>query len=111
MSQENNDSIPSEKIVKKGFLFKKSKYLGNWKKRFIVLTENNIFAYTDENPNAECTMNLTLSDSYGPKHFDPETKDEYGFSFCNDNKIYCFKTKSLEEKNEWFDALREALSH
>ena len=107
----NNDNINNEKIIKKNFLFKKSKYLGNWKKRFIVLTDNYIFAYTDDKPDSECTMNLTLCDSFGPKHLQLESKDEYGFSFCNDGKIYCFKTRDINEKNEWFNKLRESLSH
>ena len=56
-------------------------------------------------------MNLSLNESFGPKHLQMETKDEFAFCFCNDGKIYCFKTNSLEEKNEWFTVLREALSH
>ncbi len=108
---DNSDNLQNEKIVKKGFLNKKSKYLGNWKKRYIVLTENYIFAYTDDTPGAECTMNLTLSECFGPKHLQMESNDEYGFCFCNDGKIYCFKTNSLDEKNEWINTLRESLSH
>ena len=110
MNNINNDSLQNEKIIKKGFLYKKSKYLGNWKKRYIILTEHYIFAYTDDKPGADCTMNLALAESYGPKHLQMDTKEEFGFSFCNDAKIYCFKTNNLEEKNEWFNALRESLS-
>ena len=110
MNNINNDSFQNEKIIKKGFLYKKSKYLGNWKKRYIILTENYIFAYTDDKPGADCTMNLTLTDSYGPKHLKLDIKEEFGFSFCNEGKIYCFKTNNLEEKNEWFNTLRESLS-
>ena len=57
------------------------------------------------------SMNLTLSECFGPKHLQMESNDEYGFCFCNDGKIYCFKTNSLDEKNEWFNTLRESLSH
>ena len=110
MSNINNDNIQNEKIVKKGFLYKKSKYLGNWKKRYIVLTENYIFAYVDDHPQAECTMNLTLADSYGPKHLQLGN-NEFGFSFENEGHIYCFKSSHQEEKNSWFDTLRESLSH
>ena len=111
MNKNDNDNLQNEKIIKKGFLNKKSKYLGNWKRRYIVLTENYIFAYTDDTPGSECTMNLTLDESFGPKHLQTESPNEYGFSFCNDGKIYCFKTNNLEEKNEWFNILRESLSH
>ncbi len=111
MSNNNNDIYQNEKIVKKGYLSKKSKYLGNWKKRYIVLTENYIFAYVDHHPNSECTMNLTISDSYGPKHLQLENNNEYGFSFSNEGTIYCFKSDNQEEVNSWFDTLRESLSH
>ncbi len=56
-------------------------------------------------------MNLTLEDSYGPKNLQLENDNEYGFSFSNEGNTYCFKTNNLEEKNQWFDALRESLSH
>ena len=110
MSNINNDIYQNEKIVKKGYLYKKSKYLGNWKKRFIVLTENFIFAYVDDQLNSECTMNLTLSDSYGPKNLELGN-NEYGFSFSNEGTIYCFKSNNLEEKNSWFNTLSRILSH
>ena len=111
MNNPNIDAYENEKIVKSGYLYKKSKYLGVWKKRYIVLTENYIFAYIDHVPGSECTMNLTLEDSYGPKNLQLENDNEYGFSFSNEGNTYCFKTNNLEEKNQWFDALRESLSH
>ena len=56
-------------------------------------------------------MNLTISDSYGPKHLQLENNNEYGFSFSNEGNIYCFKSDNQEEVNSWFDTLRESLSH
>ena len=47
----------------------------------------------------------------GPKNLQLENDNEYGFSFSNEGNTYCFKTNNLEEKNQWFDALRESLSH
>ena len=107
----NNDSLQNEKIIKTGFLIKKSKYLGNWNRRYIVLTDNYILSFINDQPGAECTMNLLLRDTFGPKHMKLETKDEFGFCFCNEGKIYCFKTKNAEEEKEWFNILRESLSH
>ncbi len=110
MSQNIDDSLRKENIIKTGFLFKKSKYLGRWKKRFVVLTDHYIFSYADDKPDADCTMNLLLKNCFGPKHVETENKNEFGFSFCCDGKIYCFKTNTLEEKLEWFNTLRESLS-
>ncbi len=56
-------------------------------------------------------MNLVLKDCFGPKHLEMDNQKEFGFCFCNDGKIYCFKTSNSQEKNEWFTSLREALSH
>ena len=105
-----NDNTSNEKIVKTGFLLKRSKYLGKWKKRFIVLTDNYILAYTNDQRGAECTMNLTIKDSFGPKHFDTGNDNEYGFSFANEGKVYSFKTDKKNIKDEWFNLLRETLS-
>ena len=111
MNINGNDNGQQEKIIKKGFLYKKSRYLGVWKRRYIVLTQNYIFAYVDDHPNSECTMNLTVADSFGPKHLQLENENEFGFSFSNEGVVYCFKTNNREEKNAWFNSFRETLSY
>ena len=99
------------KIIKTGFLMKRSKYLGTWNKRFVVLTDKDILSYIDDQKNAECTMDLQLSECYGPKHFNTDDQEyQYGFSFANNGKIYYFKTKDKEENDSWFTQLREAMA-
>ena len=49
------------KIIKTGKLLKCSKYLGNWKMRYVVLTDKYLLSYVENNLNSECTMDLLLS--------------------------------------------------
>ena len=106
-----NNETKNVKITKTGFLMKRSKYLGTWNRRFIVLTDNDILSYMNDQPNSECTMDLQLSECYGPKHYNTEDSEfPYGFSFANNSKIYYFKTKDKEECDNWFTQLREAMS-
>ena len=56
-------------------------------------------------------MNLTLSDSYGPKYLKLENNNDYGFSFSNEGTIYCFRSDNKEEIDSWFNILRESLSY
>lgn len=61
MEEKNVEMNSNSKIIKSGFLQKRSKYLKIWKKRFIVLTNKNLFAFTSNEKDADCTMNLVLN--------------------------------------------------
>mmetsp|Transcript_8286 Transcript_8286/g.10875 ORF Transcript_8286/g.10875 Transcript_8286/m.10875 type:complete len:94 (+) Transcript_8286:31-312(+) len=39
--------VKREDIVKEGFLFKQSRYIKDWRKRFVVLTKTHLITYRD----------------------------------------------------------------
>lgn len=96
------------KIIKTGFLMKCSKYLSNWKMRYVVLTDKYILTYIGNNFDSECTMDLLLSECFGPKLI--STKDNLTFCFVAEGKKYLFKAKDENERDEWFKILQEKMS-
>lgn len=98
------------KINKKGFLVKRSKYLKKWKKRFIVLTNIHIFAYTSSTKDAECTMHLSLKECSDVRSIPDTDELKNIFSFTSDGKEYWLEAESEKEKEEWMTAISKAIS-
>ena len=96
------------KILKTGKLLKCSKYLGHWKMRYVVLTDKYLLTYEEHNLNSECTMDLQLSECFGPKYI--TTQDNLTFGFFADGKKYLFKAKDEKERDDWFNILQEKMS-
>ena len=96
------------KIIKTGKLLKCSKYLGNWKMRYVVLTDKYLLTYVENNLNSECTMDLELSECFGPKYITIE--DNLTFCFIADGKKYLFRAKDEKERDDWFNILQEKMS-
>lgn len=91
-------------IIKTGILEKRSKYLKNWKQRYIVLTSHSILSYVDRLPSADCTMDLELSDCSDFK------KEDNTLSFMNDGKEYLLKSENADEISEWFKAITDTIA-
>ena len=60
-------------IIKMGFLNKRSKYLKMWNKfnilksrRYIILTNKNMFSFINDEKSADCTMNLKIIILWAP---------------------------------------------
>lgn len=101
----------SETIIKTGFLEKRSKYLKNWKKRFIVLTTHSILSYVDKTEGSDCTMNLELSECTNFEKIKDESGLETTLSFVNDGKIYLLKGTDEKEIEDWFKLIMENVNN
>lgn len=96
--------MTEQTIIKTGILEKRSKYLKNWKKRYIVLTSHSILSYVDKLPGSDCTMDLELSDCSNFK------QEENTISFINDSKEYLLKSENVDEIQEWFKAIMDTIA-
>lgn len=97
----------SETIIKTGYLEKRSKYLKNWKKRFIVLTKHSILSYVDMTQGSDCTMNLELSECTNFEKIKDDSGLETTLSFVNDGKIYLLKGTDEKEVEDWYKLILE----
>jgi len=105
MMQENN--LRSRDVKKEGYLLKKSKILGQWRNRWMVLTSNYLFAYEEQNCKGPHTEKLLL------RNIDQvvEGAHEQGYYIFNiktkDGKGLYLKSQQREEVLSWIQELRK----
>jgi len=99
-------------IIKSGYLCKRSKYLKIWKKRFIILTNKNIFSFTSDEKTADCTMNLEMSNCKRVENSDKNfsSKSNTFCIVCTDRNYY-FQSHSESDRNEWITLIKKAVSN
>lgn len=105
------DSQPTSKVLKTGFLKKRSKYLHLWKTRFCILTNKHLFAFTGIEKDADCTMTLLLENCIETKKAENELRKEFTFSVNTNNLIYYFQAENEKEQNDWVTLIDNQLNH
>eukprot|EP01084_Bolivina_argentea_P179121 309539_1 len=86
------------KIIKQGWLQKKSKHLGEWRPRWFVLTTDYLFIYTQENITKTPKKTITLST------ISVETFSDTILRITGDDK-YLFKAATSNDKQQWIDLI------
>eukprot|EP01084_Bolivina_argentea_P029330 54428_1 len=86
------------KIIKQGFLQKKSKYVGSWRLRWTVLTDQHLLTFKTKNLNQNPTETIQLSgttiSSFSDLIF--QIKGD-----CN----YLFKSETVDDKMKWINCI------
>eukprot|EP01084_Bolivina_argentea_P117167 208126_1 len=101
----NITNIEQQEIVKEGWLEKKSKHIRSWRKRWVVLTVNNLscnlYTFKTENEYKDATGIINLSNVSSVS-----TKNNTQF-YINDDTLYntYFKCKGLEEQEQWVNII------
>ena len=93
------------KIVKHGFLKKRSKILHLWKTRFFILNEKYLFAFTGVEKDADCTMTMLLENCDEIRTCDAEIKKDNSFCIRASNVNYYFMAKSEEDRRDWIEKI------
>lgn len=105
------DSKPASKVLKTGFLKKRSKYLHLWKTRFCILTNKYLFAFTGIEKDADCTMTLPLENCIESKKAENELGKEFTFAVNTNNLIYYFQAENEKEQNDWVKLIDSQIIH
>eukprot|EP01084_Bolivina_argentea_P070319 127838_1 len=94
--------LQAHEIIKQGWLQKKSKHLGSWRSRWMVLTAEYLYSYHDRPQNASSKaktsiklLNITVS-----------SFDDAIFTIKGAHN-YSFKTKTESDKTEWIDCINK----
>jgi len=100
-NQESTFSGLAKDARKEGWLEKKSKFLGEWRKRWIVLTPAYLFTYKEENGKMEVTEKVLLKNI--EQIFD--TPQDSGSCLIDmklmDGKKYQMRAQTKEEAIQW----------
>lgn len=103
-----NNSL--SKVIKSGFLKKRSKFLHLWKTRFCVLTNKYLFAFTGIEKDADCTMTLELKDCKDVSQADDIGKD-FAFKLTEKSLVYYFQAENEQERNQWIKMITNNIPH
>ncbi|XP_053339589.1 pleckstrin homology domain-containing family A member 6 isoform X4 [Clarias gariepinus] len=101
---------PKAEVTKQGWLHKQaSSGVKQWNKRWFVLTDRCLFYYKDEKEEVVLGSLPLLSFKIGPIH--PSDNISRKFAFKAEHagtRTYYFSTDSLEDREEWVQAMSEA---
>ena len=105
---------PKGRAICSGFLKKKSKYLGLWKTRFILLSTNYLFAFTGVEKDADCTMALKINQIEFVKKADKETEKENTFLIKSlepkNYYFHCYSENPTSERDKWIEHIQNQIN-
>eukprot|EP01084_Bolivina_argentea_P245938 411682_1 len=90
--------LDKNKIIKQGWLSKKSQHLGLWKSRWIVLTAEYLYSFRTQTMNGKVTK-IKLLRSLLSSQYDTT------FRLKANGTSYLFKAQTQIEKQNWIDIL------
>jgi hypothetical protein len=99
--------IRDQDIIKQGYLLKQSKYLRQWKQRWIVLTSQYICSY--ESPGGHVgsspTEYLLLKDCTTVRSADDETGRDNSFKIESSDRTFFLVGSNQEDKESWIGVI------
>eukprot|EP01084_Bolivina_argentea_P092274 166034_1 len=94
-------------VLKQGYLYKKSKYIGQWRLRWTILTDKYLYTFKNKNIHRNPTEIIQLSTidsvlSSSDKIFQIALENT-----ANNNNNYAFKADEKSDKIEWMDHINK----
>ena len=94
-------------ISKEGYLWKQSRHIKSWRKRWVVLCGNKLYTFKKEKRYLDPTETLNLSYSNLQITVGSD-KHKYAFILSDIDNSITFSTKSESQRNEWKVAILKA---
>jgi len=106
----SRDGENFEVIYKEGWVYKQSKYLKEWRRRWVVLTPRLLCSFREPgNYRVTPTEQVWLKDCSSVKSAEEETRQANGFRVDSAGRIYYFYTEEHEDKEAWIGAIGRAM--
>ncbi len=102
--------MDNNQFLYKGWLYKQSRFLRTWRRRYAVLTKTELLTYKTENVNETPTENIKVSSCKAVKSANDETGQAQSFCIQGDGIEYFFYADTEEEKNRWIGLISEITS-
>eukprot|EP00826_Nyctotherus_ovalis_P065674 TRINITY_DN9659_c0_g1_i10.p1 TRINITY_DN9659_c0_g1~~TRINITY_DN9659_c0_g1_i10.p1 ORF type:complete len:143 (-),score=25.97 TRINITY_DN9659_c0_g1_i10:90-518(-) len=107
MGMENSETI---RILKEGWLKKRSKYLKMWKRRWVVMTPTHIYTYKNYKRYINPTESISITSYRLQADALKNTKKEYTFGIVGDERTFYFQGENNEERKSWIKALESLIA-
>ncbi len=95
----------SEDVVKKDWLFKQSRFLKAWHRRYAVLTKTHLMTYKSEDSSDTPTEVFIISNCNAIRTADDETKKPNSFKLLHQDSEYFFYVEQGKDKTEWLQVI------
>ena len=104
--------VREQDVILSGTMQKRSRFLGQWRERWVVLTSQFILSY--EYPGHERvghapTEFLVLKECVTVKSAEEETGKPYAFRVDHPDRTFYLAVNSKEEKEAWIGAVAKAI--
>lgn len=80
---------------------KRSRYIGDWRRRWVVLTGSAIAAYKNKGPNEKATEVLFMSDCNTVKSAEDDVHKENSFRVDTRDRVFYFVAEHAQDKESW----------
>eukprot|EP01084_Bolivina_argentea_P288778 495703_1 len=103
-------------MLKQGWLLKKSRHMGSWRRRWVVLTEDNLSTYHNHYHYQASTETISLSSissitSISDTIFQITTSNATTFEFNSQLESNDKKSDAQTKKNEWIEDINKYKHH
>eukprot|EP01068_Selenidium_serpulae_P007489 Selendium_serpulae@DN4726_c0_g1_i3.p1 len=90
-----------EEPIKQGWLLKKSRYIGDWRRRWVVLTRSTICAYKNKGAYEKPTEIIFMNECNTVKSAEDDVHKENSFRVDAKDRIFYFVAEHAQDKESW----------
>ncbi|EEA04916.1 PH domain-containing protein [Cryptosporidium muris RN66] len=93
--------IRPEDVVKQGWLYKQSRFLKDWRRRWFILTRNYLASFKEQGDFSSPTESLKLSECLTVRSADEDINRENAFRVDTPHRVFFLIAENPLEKEEW----------
>jgi PH domain len=105
-----NNSENFEVILKEGWVDKRSRFIKEWRKRWMVLTPRFLFSFKNQQGyKTSPTERLRLQECATVKSAEEELKKDFSFRIDTRDRTFYFAANDSQEKESWIGSIGKAM--
>merc|ERR1719493_205535 len=101
--------LDPRKIAKEGWLQKKSRHLGLWRRRWFVLSEHTLYSFKNEKVYESATELIDLRVYSSVKSSTDSTNKAHSFDVYSQDVVFSMIAKDDKDKEDWIRAIGKAI--
>eukprot|EP01053_Blabericola_migrator_P010086 Blabericola_migrator_1__10085@NODE_55_length_16001_cov_154_094327_g51_i0_p13_GENE_NODE_55_length_16001_cov_154_094327_g51_i0NODE_55_length_16001_cov_154_094327_g51_i0_p13_ORF_typecomplete_len126_score27_78PH/PF00169_29/3_5e22PH_8/PF15409_6/3_1e08PH_9/PF15410_6/4_2e08PH_11/PF15413_6/5e06PH_3/PF14593_6/6_6e07PH_13/PF16652_5/1e05PH_15/PF17339_2/0_00029PH_6/PF15406_6/0_016PH_16/PF17838_1/0_089_NODE_55_length_16001_cov_154_094327_g51_i015521929 len=105
MPDNHPPHIEHSDIIKEGWLLKQSKFLMDWRRRWIVLTKTHLLSYKQPGQYDKPTEVLPLSQCTTVKSADDDVQKANVFRVDTPTRVFLLVASNMSDKETWIGAI------
>jgi hypothetical protein len=94
---------------KEGYLFKQSRHLKQWRKRWFILDDNKLYSFKDKDNTKDATETIDLKVFSSVKSSEDYTGKPNSFDVYSPDFIFSMAAENETDKEDWIRAIGRAI--